>query len=70
MSEELKQYFDAMQLDHVTQLAASGNAVQRNPVLPLVLQDLFGLPVTLTENKEEAAIGAALYTRRVCYELE
>ena len=70
MAEELKQYFDAMQLDHVTQLAASGNAMQKNPVLPLVLQDLFGLPVTLTENKEEAAIGAALYTRRVCYELE
>lgn len=70
MAEELKQYFDTMHLEHVTHLAASGNAIQKNPVLPLVLQDLFGLPVTLTEQKEEAAIGAALYTRRVCHELE
>lgn len=70
MTEELKQYFDAMHLEHITQLAASGNAIQKNPVLPLMLQDLFGLPVTLTEQKEEAAIGAALYTRRVYHELE
>lgn len=61
MAEELKSYFDRMKAGHVTQLVASGNAVQKNPVLRMLLEDVFGRYVNLTMEQEEAAIGAALY---------
>ena len=61
MVEELKKYFDCMKLNHITGLIASGNAVQRNRVLRMLLADRFHLDVDLTSNNEEAAIGAALY---------
>lgn len=61
MAEELKRYFDCMQADNITELVASGNAIQKNPVLRLVLKDTFNLEVNLTNGHEEAATGAALY---------
>jgi len=61
MAEELRQYFDYMQPDHITNLVASGNAVQKNPVLLQLLRDVFGRAVALGDNEEEAAMGAACY---------
>ncbi|MBR0142948.1 MAG: hypothetical protein IJM21_02070 [Clostridia bacterium] len=42
-------------------LAATGNAVRRNPVLLRVIEDVFGLPAHLPRHTEEAGFGAALY---------
>jgi len=42
-------------------IIASGGAVQRNPVLQKVISDMFGLPLILSTQKEEAATGAALF---------
>ncbi len=44
-----------------TSIIASGNAVQKNPVFRWVLSDMFGMPVKLSQSKEEASIGAALF---------
>lgn len=62
MVNELKEYFDYMNVDYVKEIVASGNAVRNNPVLVNLLGDTFGMKVSLTGNSEEAAIGAALYT--------
>ena len=43
------------------QIIASGNAVRKIPVMKSVISDMFGLPVEVTNNKEEAALGAALF---------
>lgn len=61
MVDELKQYFDCMKINGITDLVASGNAVKKNPVLKKLLNYTFNLPVELVCNDEEAAIGAALY---------
>ncbi len=60
MAEELYAMFSMMPHDHVKQLVASGNAVQRNPALREVLADVFSLPVLLPKQEEEAALGAAI----------
>ncbi len=44
-----------------SKLIASGNGVQKNPILRKVLGDIFGMPVNLSKSKEEASIGAALF---------
>ena len=61
MVDELKLYFDRMNLKTITGLVASGNAVKKNRILQMLLKDTFGLSVCLLEQDEEAAIGAALY---------
>lgn len=43
------------------QIIASGNAVRKIPVMKSVISDMFGLPVKVSNNKEEAALGAALF---------
>lgn len=43
-----------------TCLLASGNALRRNPLLQRMAEEVFGLPLVLTEGQEEAATGAAL----------
>jgi len=45
-----------------TEIVASGGGVQRNEVIPAVLADLFELPVFRSRAKEEAAVGAALFS--------
>lgn len=61
MVDELKLYFDRMNLKTITGLIASGNAVKKNTILQMLLKDTFNLNVCLLEQDEEAAIGAALY---------
>ncbi len=43
-----------------TKLIASGNAIRKNPALQAILQDRFGIPLTLVPHQEEAAYGAAV----------
>ena len=46
-----------------TTLLGSGNALRRNPLLQRLAEEVFGLPLVLTEGQEEAAAGAALNAR-------
>jgi sedoheptulokinase len=48
-----------------TRLAASGNALAKNPLLLEAAKDVFGIPVVLKKNREEAAAGAALLAREL-----
>lgn len=45
----------------VRRLAATGNGVRRNPVLMDIIEEKFGMQAVLSEEKEEAALGAALF---------
>jgi len=60
MVDELAAAFDPAAHPLVHTLVASGNAVQKNPVLRMLLRDTFALPLTLPAQREEAAFGAAL----------
>ena len=57
---ELFDFYKAMRLEGGKRLVASGNIVQKNPVLRLLLRDTFGCKVELVNHREEAAFGAAL----------
>ncbi len=47
-------------LEHRTRVVGSGNALRRTPLLQQMAEEVFGLPLTLVEGREEAATGAAL----------
>lgn len=47
-------------LEHRTRIVGSGNALRRTPLLQHMAEDVFGLPLALTDAREEAATGAAL----------
>lgn len=61
MVDELYMGFDAQAHPQLRRLVASGNAVRKNPVLRTLLGDTFAMPLYLTAQKEEAALGAALF---------
>ncbi|MBR4442737.1 MAG: hypothetical protein IKS52_05635 [Clostridia bacterium] len=64
MARELFEGYEAMRPFLPAQpalLAASGNAVKRNPALQDILRGMFGLPLVLSPWREEAARGAALF---------
>lgn len=42
-------------------IVASGNAVRKIPIMKSVISDMFGLPVKISDNKEEASVGAAMF---------
>lgn len=46
-------------------LVAGGNGLRENALLAEIVSSAFGLPITFTSNREEAAYGAALIARRV-----
>jgi sugar (pentulose or hexulose) kinase len=41
-------------------LVGSGNALRRSSLLRLMAEEEFGLPLVLREEREEAALGAAM----------
>jgi len=47
-------------LEHRTRLVGSGNALRRNRLLQVAAEEVFGLPLVMSEGREEAALGAAL----------
>ena len=69
MVDELKTYFDYMNVTDVEGLTASGNAVQKTPVLQKLLVDTFGFELSLTDSREEASIGAAVFAGISCGKL-
>ena len=63
MCEELHGFFDA-NLCGKELVVASGNAAQKIPVMKEVLSDIFSLPVLISDGREEASLGAALFAAR------
>ena len=43
-----------------SKLIASGNGIRRNEALQHILSDVFGMDLTVEQNEEEAALGAAI----------
>lgn len=41
-------------------LVAAGNGIRKNEALQHILSDMFGLPLTVEQNEEEAALGTAI----------
>lgn len=61
MAEELHGMYRSIGGTKADVLAASGNAVRKNPVLQQILGNTFGMPVQIPVHTEEAAYGAALF---------
>ena len=61
MAQELHSLFERMPHAQVRRLAASGNAVRKNPALQRALEEVFGCEVLIPVHQEEAAFGAALF---------
>ena len=51
--------------DHRRRLVASGNALRLNPLLRSMAEQVFHLPILLSERTEEAACGAALHAQKM-----
>ena len=64
MAEELYSLYRCM-LPHcsgtVTEIAASGNAIRKSPVLKAYLEEMFGFKLNIPLHREEAAFGAAVF---------
>lgn len=63
MAEELYDMYQKMRLllpQPPKRLVGSGNGIRSNPPLSRLLEDTFGLPLSIPVNREEAAFGAAL----------
>jgi len=62
MVEELRSLFDehAGPPASYREVVAAGGAVQRNPLLPGLIEERFGLPVRMPEHQETAAVGAVV----------
>jgi ribulose kinase len=45
-------------------IVASGGAVRKNEILKRLIEDTFGMSVLVSQIKEDAAMGAALFCRR------
>lgn len=56
----LKGMFPASALTDRTRLVGSGNALRRSRLLQEMSEEVFGLPLLMTAEREEAAVGAAL----------
>jgi sugar (pentulose or hexulose) kinase len=59
MVTELADMASMASIKDFTRIIASGNAVRRNPVVPDVIESIFGLPCYISTNREAAALGAA-----------
>lgn len=60
MARELEEMYSELGFKR-EKLVASGNAVRKNPAFRKVLAEVFGMEVSLTSGKEEAATGAAAF---------
>ena len=61
MCEELYELYSAFP-EKSTVALASGGAVRKNPLLKTLLEERFGIPVSVNTVDEEAATGAALFS--------
>ena len=53
-----------------TSVVASGNAVQKIGIMREVIEEVFGLPVSISDGKEEASVGTALFSTIAANELD
>ena len=61
--QQLLNYYADMQESGVEprrMLIGSGNGIRKNPLLPRIVAEMFGMPLRIPESAEEAAFGAAL----------
>ena len=61
MAEELYGMYARMPREEISTLVVSGNAARLNPALPMALEQVFGMTVSVPDHREEAAVGAALF---------
>ena len=62
MSRELRDMFNEMNPRNIKEIIASGNAARKTAPLLKALEKEFGLPVKLSKENEEAALGAAKFS--------
>ncbi len=63
--QNLKNGFDANVFSGKTEIIGSGNAVRLMKSIQYVISDEFKLPLTLSESREEAAVGAAILAQNI-----
>ena len=61
MCDELYGLYQAWHVEK-TNIVASGGAIRKNQTLTHIMEDKFGMPVSVSTVKEEAATGAALFS--------
>lgn len=62
MANELYELYCAFGIKK-TRIVASGGAIRKNEVLRALISEKFGMPVLVSETKEEAALGAAIFAQ-------
>ena len=60
MCNELHELYEGFE-EKKSNVVASGGGVRKNPLLPKLIADRFGVPVTVNAMEEEAATGVALF---------
>jgi sugar (pentulose or hexulose) kinase len=63
VAQQLLKFYRDMQESGVRPrriLIGSGNGIRKNPLLPRIVAEMFGMPLRVPESAEEAAFGAAL----------
>jgi len=66
MVEELYDFYELMPGRSIKRVVASGNGIRKNPVLRLLIENKFAVPVCVPKSEEEAAFGCAIYAGVVC----
>ena len=61
MAKELYDLYEKMDFRKTGRIIGSGNGIRKNKALIRYLESYFGMPIVITENSEEAALGAALF---------
>ena len=62
MCRELYEFYADAKSEDKNKVVLSGGAAQKNEVLNRVIADMFQMPVLLSDNKEEASTGVALFS--------
>ena len=62
MVRELREMTESVDFSAIRRIVASGNAVRKNPLVCCIIEGIFERPVRMGEEREEAALGAALAT--------
>lgn len=72
MIKELYQMYEAYRAagSEPAYMIGSGNGLRKNPVLQHIAEEIFGLPLRMSEWEEEAACGAAVCAQNWCHDRE
>ena len=68
IAQNLKDMLPAYCLENRARIVGSGNCLRKNPLVQKMVEEVFGLPLELSESVEEAAVGAALNARHLLAE--